>query len=160
MPALVSDAGLPYFAHLSTDGKKITFDPPYSEGPGLYNITLQISSDGLYKISYFYLTVVNTPPYNVTILPNTEVYVMSMIDYNTVKNVDPEGNTVKTTFVNISKSMIPYYSYNSLKKSFTFMPEIEIFELQMIKADIIARVYYNISDGFYNVTLNFNVTIK
>ncbi len=40
MPAMVSDIGLPYFVHLKPDGTWIHFDPPYSEGPGEYNITL------------------------------------------------------------------------------------------------------------------------
>jgi hypothetical protein len=64
-PALVTDEGLPYFAHLKPDGTQIYFDPPYSEGPGEYNITLKLASDGLYKVSYFYLKVINKPPYNV-----------------------------------------------------------------------------------------------
>jgi hypothetical protein len=40
MPATVSDEGFPYFVHLSADTSKLYFDPPYSEGPGIYNITL------------------------------------------------------------------------------------------------------------------------
>jgi hypothetical protein len=39
-PALVTDVGLPYFAHLHPSGAYMYFDPPYSEGPGEYNITL------------------------------------------------------------------------------------------------------------------------
>lgn len=39
-PALVTDIGLPYFAHLNPSGTYMYFDPPYSEGPGEYNITL------------------------------------------------------------------------------------------------------------------------
>jgi hypothetical protein len=66
MAALVTDMGLPYFAHLKPDGTQIHFDPPYNEGPGEYNITLQIASDGLYKISYFYLKVINKLPYNIS----------------------------------------------------------------------------------------------
>ena len=65
MPAIVTDVGFPYFVHLTSDFKWLYFDPPYSEGPGEYNITLQIASDGLYKISYFILKVINTPPYNI-----------------------------------------------------------------------------------------------
>jgi hypothetical protein len=40
MPATVTDVGLPYFVHLTSDSKWLRFDPPYSEGPGEYNITL------------------------------------------------------------------------------------------------------------------------
>jgi hypothetical protein len=40
MTAIVTDIGLPYFVHLSIDGRWTHFDPPYSEGPGIYNITL------------------------------------------------------------------------------------------------------------------------
>ena len=40
MPALVTDLSLPYFVHLKPDGTWINFDPPYNEGPGLYNISL------------------------------------------------------------------------------------------------------------------------
>jgi len=40
MPALVSDVGFPYFVHLNPTGTQMYFDPPYSEGPGQYNITL------------------------------------------------------------------------------------------------------------------------
>jgi hypothetical protein len=40
MPALVSNYGFPYFVHLNSAGTQMHFDPPYSEGPGLYNITL------------------------------------------------------------------------------------------------------------------------
>ena len=65
MPAIVTDVGFPYFVHLTSDFKWLYFDPPYNEGPGEYNITLQIASDGLYKISYFILKVINTPPYNI-----------------------------------------------------------------------------------------------
>jgi hypothetical protein len=70
MPAIVSDVGLPYFAHLVSNGTKMKFDPPYSEGPGEYNITLQLACDGLYKISYFYLKVINTPPFNISAIKN------------------------------------------------------------------------------------------
>jgi hypothetical protein len=75
MPAIVSDVGLPYFAHLISGGTQMRFDPPYSEGPGEYNITLQLASDGLYKISYFYLKVINTPPFNISKVLNTMVFV-------------------------------------------------------------------------------------
>jgi len=40
MPAIVSDIGLPYFAHLNPTGTQMFFNPPYTEGPGEYNITL------------------------------------------------------------------------------------------------------------------------
>jgi hypothetical protein len=40
MPALVNDVGFPYFVHLNPAGTQMYFDPPYSEGPGQYNITL------------------------------------------------------------------------------------------------------------------------
>jgi hypothetical protein len=68
MPPIVSDVALPYFVHLSSDGKWIHFNPPYSEGPAEYNITLKLASDGLYKIDYFYLKVINTPPNNMTLI--------------------------------------------------------------------------------------------
>ena len=68
MPATVTDVANPYFVHLTSDSKWLSFDPPYSEGPGEYNITLQLASDGLYKISYFYLKVINTPPFNITVI--------------------------------------------------------------------------------------------
>ncbi len=77
MPATVTDVGLPYFVHLTTDSKWLRFDPPYSEGPGEYNITLQIASDGPYKISYFYSEVINTPPFNISAINNAEVCVAS-----------------------------------------------------------------------------------
>ena len=81
MPAIVSDVGLPYFAHLVSNGTKMKFDPPYSEGPGEYNITLQLACDGLYKISYFYLKVINTPPFNISAIKNAEVYITSFLTY-------------------------------------------------------------------------------
>jgi hypothetical protein len=68
------------------------FDPPYSEGPAEYNITLQLASDGLYKISYFYLKVINKPPYNISAIYNAEAFVSSLEYYNLMKNKDPEGN--------------------------------------------------------------------
>ena len=81
MPAMVTDVGLPYFVHLNTDGTYIHFDPPYSEGPGEYNITLKIASDGLYTISNFFLKVINTPPYNVSEILSVEIFVMSNSQY-------------------------------------------------------------------------------
>lgn len=47
-PAMITDVGLPYFVHLTADGKYIYFDPPYSEGPGLYNISIRLERDGVY----------------------------------------------------------------------------------------------------------------
>jgi hypothetical protein len=34
MPAKVSEYGIPYFVHLTSDSKWVYFNPPYSEGPG------------------------------------------------------------------------------------------------------------------------------
>ena len=78
MPATVTDVANPYFVHLTSDSKWLSFDPPYSEGPGEYNITLQLASDGLYKVSYFYLKVINTPPFNMSAILNDEVFVSSV----------------------------------------------------------------------------------
>ena len=124
---MITDLGLPYFVHLSSDSKWLHFDPPYSEGPGEYNITLQLASDGLYTISNFFLKVINTPPFNVSDILNTQFYTSAKSYYKLTKNKDPEGNIVNCTFLNISSPMESYFSFSPITKIFTFFPDQSIF---------------------------------
>lgn len=127
MPAIVTDDGLPYFVHLTTDCKWLRFDPPYSEGPAEYKISLNIASDGLYTKSYFYLKVINNPPFNDGIIYNLKLTATFSYYYYLSKNYDPEGNIVNCTFLNISSPMVSYYSYNPISQMFLFFPSKDIF---------------------------------
>jgi hypothetical protein len=57
--------------------------------------------------------------------------------------------------------MAPYFTFNPQLKSYMFMPESQIFDPYppLIK-QIVATTFYEIFDGYYNVTLQFNLKIK
>jgi hypothetical protein len=57
--------------------------------------------------------------------------------------------------------MAPYFTFNPLLKLYMFMPESQIFDSYspLIK-QIVATTFYEIFDGYYHVTLQFNLKIK
>jgi hypothetical protein len=56
--------------------------------------------------------------------------------------------------------MTPYFSFNPLNKYYNFMPGPEIFfNSNLLIETRNATTFYDIFDGYYHVTLKFNITV-
>ena len=76
-------------------------------------------------------------------------------------NKDPEGNIVKCTHINMSLPMEPYYTYNQIMNTYRLFPGPDIFMMYSKYVESIDyTAYYDIFDGYYNVTLKFKITVK
>jgi hypothetical protein len=57
--------------------------------------------------------------------------------------------------------MFPYFTFNPLLKLYMFMPDYQIFDSYSIEVkQIVATTFYEIFDGYFNVTLQFDLIIK
>lgn len=69
-----------------------------------------------------------------------------------MQNKDPEGNYVKCTFINITSTMQPYFTFNPLSKMYMFFPGDEIFNSYPTNPGTINIAnFYDIFDGYYHV---------
>jgi hypothetical protein len=80
--------------------------------------------------------------------------------YNLMQNKDPEGNYITCTFINITKTMWPFFTFNPISKMYMFFPDGEIFDTDLTDPESInITTFYDIFDGFYHVQLRFNLTV-
>ena len=129
--------------------KSAIFNFPYSMGPGLYQIYLNLSAENNEITDTFNLTLINEPPYFVSNLTNKTVFECSFLSYTFPNRIDPEGNYVPIIFTNQSSNL----SYNNGSTVFFFPP-------CNITQPYYENVTFNLSDGFHNVSFSFQITTK
>jgi hypothetical protein len=140
---------VPYITVTST--KKAVFNFPYSMGPGLYRVDLNLSAENNEITDTFNLTLINKPPYFVSNLPNKTIWDCTFLSYWLPRRIDPERNDVSLYFTYNASS---YLSYNQLGSVLYLISPCNLTE------PFYENVTLNISDGYYDIPYSFQIEVK
>ena len=101
--AIVQSPGLVNFG--STTGNTFKFEPPYTEKPGKHKIQVDYFVDDNIVTDYYWLSVINFPPYLISRPQNASYYTGSTFFYSLPMAIDPEKGPI---FVKVVSELLPY----------------------------------------------------